>query len=68
MQACCVCVVGTVLTHPGSCFPPQVGYRVVPDRKVTKPELGHLQKAGAPAMKHLREFKVRAAAPCRQQL
>lgn len=33
---------------------------MVPDRKVTKPELGHLQKAGAPAMKHLREFKVRA--------
>ncbi|KAI7836269.1 hypothetical protein COHA_009859 [Chlorella ohadii] len=37
----------------------QVGYRVVPERKVTKPELGHLQKAGAPAMKHLREFKVK---------
>lgn len=36
----------------------QVGYKTVPDRKVTKPELGHLQKAGAPAMKHLREFKV----------
>ncbi|KAI7836270.1 hypothetical protein COHA_009859 [Chlorella ohadii] len=38
---------------------PDVGYRVVPERKVTKPELGHLQKAGAPAMKHLREFKVK---------
>lgn len=37
----------------------QVGYKAVPDRKVTKPELGHLQKAGAPALKHLREFKVR---------
>eukprot|EP00877_Chromochloris_zofingiensis_P014890 jgi/Chrzof1/9655/Cz04g11050.t1 len=36
----------------------QVGYRVVPDRKVTKPELGHLQKTGCSPMKHLREFKV----------
>ncbi|KAL4446359.1 hypothetical protein ABPG77_003166 [Micractinium sp. CCAP 211/92] len=40
----------------------QVGYKTVPDRKITKPELGHLQKAGAPAMKHLREFKVKDAA------
>ena len=38
--------------------PSQVGYRTVPERKITKPELGHLQKAGVPAMKHLREFKV----------
>lgn len=38
----------------------QVGYRVVPDRKVTKPERNHLAKAGAPAMKFLREFRVRA--------
>lgn len=41
----------------------QVGYKAVPDRKVTKPELGHLQKAGAPALKHLREFKVRVVPP-----
>jgi hypothetical protein len=40
----------------------QVGYKVVPERKVRKPELGHLQKAGCPPMKHLREFKVRARA------
>jgi hypothetical protein len=39
----------------------QVGYRVVPERKVKKPELGHLKKAGAPPMKHLREFRVRPA-------
>lgn len=30
----------------------------MPERKVTKPELGHLKKAGAPAVRHLREFKV----------
>lgn len=38
----------------------QVGYKVVEKRKVKKPELGHLEKAGCPPMKHLREFKVRA--------
>ncbi|GBF98187.1 50S ribosomal protein chloroplastic-like [Raphidocelis subcapitata] len=40
----------------------QVGYKVVPERKVRKPELGHLQKAGCPPMKHLREFKLKDAA------
>ena len=37
----------------------QIGYKTCRDDKITKPELGHLKKAGAPAMKHLREFKVR---------
>ena len=37
----------------------QVGYKVVAERKVTKPELGHLKKAGVPPLRHLREFKVR---------
>jgi large subunit ribosomal protein L3 len=37
----------------------QVAYKEVADRKVTKPELGHLQKAGVPAMRHLREFRLR---------
>lgn len=37
----------------------QVGYKVVGEKKVKKPELGHLQKAGCPPMRHLREFKVR---------
>jgi large subunit ribosomal protein L3 len=36
----------------------QVGYKAVPQRKITKPELGHLQKAGVAPMKHLVEFKV----------
>eukprot|EP00879_Flechtneria_rotunda_P001239 GHRR01001386.1.p1 GENE.GHRR01001386.1~~GHRR01001386.1.p1 ORF type:complete len:261 (+),score=76.34 GHRR01001386.1:153-935(+) len=40
----------------------QVGYKVVPERKVRKPELGHLQKAGCPPVKHLREFKLSDAA------
>lgn len=37
----------------------QVGYEGVPERKITKPELNHLKKADAPALRHLREFKVR---------
>ena len=39
-------------------FAAQVGYRVKREDKLTKPELGHLKKHGAPAMRHLREFKV----------
>jgi ribosomal protein L3 len=38
----------------------QVGYKVVAEKKVKWPEMGHLKKAGCPPMKHLREFKVRA--------
>ncbi len=37
----------------------QVGYRVVKERKITKPELNHLKKSGAPPMKNLREYRVR---------
>ncbi|KAL4015349.1 hypothetical protein IC575_027594 [Cucumis melo] len=36
----------------------QVGYRRVRDRKLTKPELGHLEKAGAIPMRHLQEFRL----------
>jgi large subunit ribosomal protein L3 len=37
----------------------QVGYKAVAERKVSKPEVGHLSKAGVQPMKHLVEFKVR---------
>ncbi len=36
----------------------QVGYRRVRDRKLTKPERGHLEKVGAIPMRHLQEFRV----------
>ncbi len=36
----------------------QLGYQECADRKVTRPEAGHCKKAGAKAMRHLREFKV----------
>ncbi|KAK8966402.1 hypothetical protein KSP40_PGU018458 [Platanthera guangdongensis] len=38
----------------------QVGYRRVRDRKLTKPELGHLGKAGAIPMRHLQEFRLQS--------
>lgn len=38
----------------------QVGYRTVKETKLTKPELGHCSKAGAPPLKQLREFKVKS--------
>ncbi len=35
----------------------QLGYGEVPERKLTKPRLGHLAKTDSPALKHLREFR-----------
>ncbi|OVA13486.1 Ribosomal protein L3 [Macleaya cordata] len=36
----------------------QVGYRRVRDKKLTKPEMGHLTKAGAIPLRHLQEFRL----------
>ena len=38
----------------------QVGYQGVREDKLTRPELGHLGKAGAPPLKHLQEFRLTA--------
>jgi large subunit ribosomal protein L3 len=35
----------------------QLGYEEVGERKLTKAELGHLKKSGAPAMRHVVEFR-----------
>ncbi len=40
----------------------QLGFEDVKESKLTKPEAGHLKKAGAPAKKHLKEFKLEDAA------
>ena len=40
----------------------QIGYQDVPERKLTKPEMGHLNKAGVSPKKHLQEFKLDNAA------
>merc|ERR1711977_223509 len=37
----------------------QVGYKITKEKNMTKPELGHLKKTGAPALRHLVEFAVR---------
>lgn len=36
----------------------QLGYGDVPERKITKPEKGHLDKAGLSCKKYLKEFKL----------
>ena len=40
----------------------QLGYEDVKESKLTKPEAGHLKKAGVEAKKHLKEFKLEGAA------
>lgn len=40
----------------------QLGYEDIPERKLSKPEQGHLAKAGVPLKKHLKEFKLSKAA------
>ena len=40
----------------------QLGFEDVPERKLTKPEMGHLNKAGSAPKKHLREFNLENAA------
>ena len=40
----------------------QLGYEDVPERKLTKPEKGHLDKAGVSLKRHLKEFKLNKTA------
>ena len=40
----------------------QLGFEDVKESKLTKPEVGHLKKAGVEAKKHLKEFKLETAA------
>ena len=40
----------------------QLGFEDIPERKLTKPELGHLNKAGVAPKKYLREFNLDNAA------
>ena len=43
----------------------QLGYEDVAEKKLTKPELGHLKKAGVAPKKVLKEFKLSKAADMR---
>ena len=40
----------------------QLGYEDIPERKLTKPEMGHLNKVGVAPKKYLREFDLENAA------
>ena len=40
----------------------QLGFEDVPERKLSKPEMGHLNKAGVSPKKHLQEFDLENAA------
>ncbi len=40
----------------------QLGFENVKESKLTKPEAGHIKKAGVEAKKHLKEFKLEGAA------
>ena len=40
----------------------QLGYEEVAEKKISKPEAGHLKKAGVGMMKYLKEFKLENAA------
>jgi large subunit ribosomal protein L3 len=35
----------------------QLGFGEVREKRINRPELGHLKKAGVPALRHLREFR-----------
>ena len=53
----CVVVQKKTEENDGYCAV-QLGYGDVPQRKLTKPEIGHLQKGGAALKKYLKEFKL----------
>jgi large subunit ribosomal protein L3 len=36
----------------------QVGFKETPSKALTKPELGHLAKSGAPVLRHLTEYRL----------
>ena len=52
------CRVVEIRTHDRNGYEAvQLSFQEVPNRKLTKPELGHLKTANAPSSRHLREFK-----------
>lgn len=36
----------------------QLGFEEVPEKRLTKPLLGHLKRSNSPSVKHMREFRV----------
>lgn len=53
---CSVTQIKSVSTHGYKAI--QIGYQQIPKRKLTKPELGHLEKTNAAPFKYLKEYRV----------
>jgi large subunit ribosomal protein L3 len=55
------CPVTGIRTHERDGYEAvQLAFGAVKEKSLNKPELGHLKKAGAPPMRHLREFRDEA--------
>ena len=53
---CSITQIKSVATHGYTAI--QIGYQPVAKRKLTKPELGHLEKTNAAPFKYLKEYRV----------
>jgi large subunit ribosomal protein L3 len=53
---CIITQIKTVLTDGYNAI--QIGYREIPSKYLTQPELGHLQKANIQPLKYLKEFRI----------
>lgn len=53
---CSVTQIKSTTTHGYNAI--QIGYQQVPKHKLTKPELGHLEKTNAAPFKYLKEYRV----------
>jgi len=56
---CRVTQIKTLDTHGYNAL--QVGYLETQSKLLNKPEVGHLQKTGSPALKHLKEYRIDSA-------
>src|SRR5581483_7299534 len=55
------CPVTAIRTHERDGYEAvQLGFGEVKEKRLTRAELGHLKKAGAPALRHVREFRDEA--------
>ena len=53
---CIVTQINTIINNDYNAI--QLGYGLVKNKQLTKPELGHLQKLNLPSLKYLKEFYV----------
>ena len=53
---CTITQIKSIATHGYDAI--QIGYQQTPEKKLTKPELGHLKKANVTPLKYLKEYRV----------